>query len=184
MNETTTTTPAAPPRDARADTRDGLAGGLLGAALMALAAIALYPRVVAGGGALQPLNLIGAVFHHGWGALRGFSAAATTAGLLVHVVVALALGVGITSVVRRTHSSPTSEVAQTIVASLAVWVVAEFVVLPWLDPALRQGMPPWLFAMGHIAYGFGLGVYTAYAEAHARGTSELAAAGPHASAHT
>ncbi len=135
-------------------------GGLIGGMLMGMASMMLFP-LLGYGGFWQPINLIAAVVNRSWGDTGDFEAAPVLTEMMIHMAMSLMLGVTFAWVVGRSHGFNVWAVA----ASLAVWAVAHFAVLPFLDPIMARRFPYWLFAMGHALYGLGLGGYLAWATA-------------------
>jgi hypothetical protein len=151
---------------------DGIIGGLLGSVLMGMVAMILFP-IFAIGSFWQPMNLIAAVFNQPWGTDPGFGIASIV-GLIVHMMMAAILGL-IFVWSMRTRASGAALVGVAIVWGLVVWVVAHFIILPFIDPVMARIFPAWLFALIHAMYGVGLGWYVAWRWSHAPAAETRAA---------
>ncbi len=141
----------------------GLVGGIVGGVLMAALSMILFP-IVGAGGFFQPLNLIAAVHRPEWGMLSGFALEPCAAGLLIHLIVSVLVGIFLSFIFWDATSRP----LWLVIASLAVWAVAQYLILPAVDPVLVRTFPAWLFALAHAVYGIGLGGYLASRNFNAR----------------
>jgi hypothetical protein len=138
---------------------DGIIGGLVRPVLMGMVAMVLFP-LFGIGSFWQPLNLIAALFNQGRGT-NPFFGGSSILGLALHMMVAAILGL-IFAWSSRTRAAGGMLVGWAIVWGLVVWVVAQFFGVPLLDPVIARTFPAWLFAVGHVMYGVGLGGYLAW----------------------
>lgn len=143
---------------------DGIVGGLIGSVLMGMVAMILFP-IFGIGSFWQPMNTIAALFNQSWGTDPGFGVDSII-GLMVHMMMAAILGLMFAWAI-RTRASGVALVGWAIVWGLVVWVVAHFIVLPFVDPVMARLFPAWLFALVHVMFGVGLGWYLAWRWSHA-----------------
>jgi hypothetical protein len=137
---------------------DGLTGGIIGGVLMGMVSMVLFP-LLAIGGFWQPMNLISGVISQGWGLIAGFSPMPVLIGMMLHLTLSAVLGGIFAWIASRTVGNA---VLKAVVASLLIWAVAGFLVLPWVNPIMSMIFPQWLFALAHVMYGLGLGFYLAW----------------------
>lgn len=138
---------------------DGAIGGLIGGILQGMFTMLLF--VLLGiGGFWQPMNLIAALFNQQWGAIQGFEMLPVLLGMMIHLMFTAMLGAifawGLASRV------PDNVVLKAVIASLVVWVVADYLVLPIINPIMTRTIPDWLFAAAHVMFALGLGGYLAW----------------------
>ena len=145
---------------------DGPVGGIIGGVIMGMFSMVLFP-LLGIGGFWQPMNLIAALFEQSWGRIPGFEMLPVLVGMMIHLMMSVALGALFAWTVSKTGGG--NVVLAAIVASLLVWVVTDFLLLPIVNPIMTQLFPEWLFALDHMLYGLGLGGYLA-----TRGRRELA----------
>lgn len=138
---------------------DGIVGGLIGSVLMGMVAMILFP-IFGMGSFWQPMNLIAAVFNQRWGTDGGFGVDSIV-GFMVHMMMAAILGVMFAWGI-RTRASGVALVGWAIVWGLVVWVVAHFVILPFIDPVMARLFLAWMFGLAHAMYGVGLGWHIAW----------------------
>lgn len=136
----------------------GLVAGVCGGVLMGMFSMLLY-TLLAIGGFWQPMNLIAAVLDQDWGEIAAFEALPTLLGIAIHLVTSAIIGLVFAWMVGGIRDQV---VLKAIFAGLVVWVVAEFVVLPAVDPVMARVFPEWLFAAAHVVFGLGLGAYVAW----------------------
>lgn len=134
----------------------GIVGGIIGAVLMGMLSMILFP-LLGIGGFFQPMNLIGAVFNQSWEMVSGFALGPSVVGIIVHMMMSMIVGVIGSYLSRALHLD--YPLIWAVVYALIIWAIAELVILPLVDPILARLFPAWLFALAHIMYGIGLGGY-------------------------
>ncbi len=134
----------------------GAVAGLVGGIGM-IAWLAIFGLFVDGVGLLGVPKLIGATFYGRAALGPGFGAAWW--GLVLHMAVSIGFGVLFAAVAKR-ELDPMVEVAGAIVYGLFLWLVLTFVVMPAVDPVMREWIPRlssgWFGA--HVVYGACLGL--------------------------
>lgn len=129
----------------------GVRAGLFAGVMMAI--VHLLFTLARGAPLDEPARLVASTIL-GTSAMRG--AVAPFVGVLLHFVVSAALGAIFARLVGLTSRSRAMGIA--LVYSLAVWALAQFIVLPWVNPLMsgRFGVV-WPFFLAHLAYGLFLG---------------------------
>lgn len=138
--------------------RDGAIGGIAGGVLMGMFSMVAFP-LLGIGGFWQPMNLIAAVFNQEWGTVTGFRMLPVVLGMMIHLMMSAALGALFAWAAAR---RPGKLLLKAIAAALVIWILSDFLVLPFLDPILTRVFPEWLFALVHVMFGLGLGGYLAW----------------------
>ncbi len=134
---------------------DGLIGGLIGGALMGMLTMMLFWLM--GLGFWMPLKLIATlVMGPDAAASRGFEMMPVLVGMMIHMVLSMMSGAAMVWLGRHL---PGQVIVRAIVLSLLLWLVADFIVLPIIDPTFDRGMPEWIFAVAHVMYAVGLAGY-------------------------
>jgi hypothetical protein len=134
---------------------DGLVGGLIGGILMGMVTMLLF--VLLGKGFWLPMKLIATLLLGADAvATPGFAMMPVLVGMLIHMALSMMFGAAMTWLGRYL---PGEVLVRAIVLSLVLWAVTDFLVLPLLDQTFDRGMPSWVFAVGHLMYGIGLGGY-------------------------
>jgi hypothetical protein len=85
----------------------------------------------------------------------GFVAGPVIVGTLLHLIVAAALGALFGIMTRRVFHLPSdfgTPLMAGLIYGLLIWMVAYFVVLPILNPSLRETYAP-AFVVQHLVYG-------------------------------
>ncbi len=134
---------------------DGAIGGLIGGMLMGMVSMVLFPMLELGG-FWQPMNLIAALFNQEWGRIAGFALLPSMIGMMVHLMMSAGLGAVFAWTASRTGGNL---VVKAVLASLVVWALMDFLVLPIVNPIMDEVFVEWLFALVHVVYGVGLGGY-------------------------
>lgn len=140
-----------PTMDAGLLARRGAVGGLLGGLAMLLAAIVISG--LAGRGLLTPLRLVAAMVY---GAALG-GIAPVLVGLALHLGVTALFGVVLAFLVGG--SNPGNLVVWGIAYSVSLWVFAQFLIIPRLNPIMAAGCQPFFTLICHVIYGAVLGAY-------------------------
>ena len=131
----------------------GAVGGFLGAIAMALAAMAV--AALTGRGALTPLRLPAGTFF-GQAAMAGVGP--VVVGTIVHLVTGIALGVVFALLLRGFRPGL---VLWGMAFGALVWLLAEFALLPLVNPVMDTHTPPLLYLVDHLVFGAVLGSYLA-----------------------
>lgn len=139
---------------------DGVIGGIIGGVLMGMGSMILFP-VLWIGGFWQPMNLIGGLFNQEWGLIAGFALVPSLLGMMIHLIMSAGMGALFAWTSRQMRSAGTL-ILTAILMSLLVWVVADYLVLPFINPVMTVVFPDWLFAGVHVLFGLGLGGYLAW----------------------
>lgn len=132
----------------------------IGAGIVAAVAMAVWSMTIAaaeGLGFWLPVQLIAATFL-GVNAIVG-GVGTIVFGFILHFITASAWGVVFAALLSRTTPLPAAALIG-ILYGLGVWAVMRFLVLPWLDPTMsvRVSVLWWSFLVGHLIYGFALGL--------------------------
>lgn len=137
--------------------RGGAIGGFLAGVVMAM--VAMLYTLVAQGDLLAPLKQMGATFF----AADPASAASLLAGMMLHVITAIALGV-VFALVARGRLDGAGPLVVGGMAFIAVeWAVASFLVLPAIDKPLLTTFASVGGVVAHAMYGVVLGLWLARA---------------------
>ncbi len=131
--------------------RVGAIGGLIGGLAMGMWMMISYWATARG--FWRPLGYIGHFF------LRNpdiDDPSQIFVGAIVHMTVSVALGVAIASVLPRAY--PLAASVGALLIALAVWAFMQYIVLRALDQTAYFGLTPWAFAIGHLIYGWIVGV--------------------------
>ncbi len=138
-----------------ATVKAGIVAGLLGG--LAMAAWLMVFTWFTGRGVLTPLKLFGGLFYGRNALAPGLGPAFW--GLVAHLALSAALGVLFAAIFHR-EVAPLAEVASAIVYALLAWVLLTFVVLPVVNPLMREAVPSLSMAWfgAHVVYGGVLGV--------------------------
>lgn len=133
----------------------GVTAGIAGGG--AMAAFLLVWSAWRGPSALAAVQAMGGLFY-GRGAVGG-GGGPIFWGLAIHFAVSVALGVLFAAVVHR-QTDPLAAVTGGLLYGLAVWAVMTFVVVPIVDPALREFVSDRMFGWlaAHVPFGIALGV--------------------------
>lgn len=131
----------------------GVLAGSLGGALMGLWLMIWF--AADGAGFWTPMQLVAATFYGVEALVAG--AGSVLVGVLLHMAVAVALGLLFALVLHRAAPLATAFVAA-IAYALAVLVVGTFVVLPLVDDVMleRIALVPWAWVTAHGWYAVGL----------------------------
>lgn len=107
------------------------------------------------------MSLIGAMFNQEWGTIAGFALVPVLVGMMVHMMLSGGLGAMFAWTSSRMRGGTGGLILRAVVASLVVWLVADFLILPLINPIMTRVFPDWLFAVVHVVYGLGPGGYLA-----------------------
>ena len=128
----------------------GLGGGLAMAVIAALISLSLGHDIW-----LESKQIAAVVYGQDAVAQPGFVAGPVIVGTVIHLFVSAALG-AIFGIVTRRVLRLTSDYGVPVLAGLIygllVWLIAYFIVLPVVDPLLRETYAP-SFIVQHIVYG-------------------------------
>lgn len=138
---------------------EGAVGGVLGG--LAMGVFAMVVAAVMGQGFWAPLKMIAATFY-GEGAMAqpGFAAGPVLVGLTIHMVVSAVYG-GIYGAIGRVGWSTAAVIGWALAFGLAIWALADWVILPVFNPMMSAQAQPILFALEHAIFGLVLGWYLA-----------------------
>lgn len=142
------------PISLREATPPGIFCGLMGGAMMGAIAILF---ALSQGDIWKPMKLVAATLL-GPEALAGpgFQFGPVLAGLLIHLIMSVALGVFF--VWLGGYLGYGAATGWGIIFSLSIWVIMQFGILPVINPWLAAA-PPIPFAVAHLAFGLSLGTY-------------------------
>jgi len=143
--------------DSSAWIRRGAVGGFLAGVVMAM--VAMLYTLVAQGDLLAPLKQMGATFFTADAA----SAVSLLAGMMLHVMTAIGLGVVFALVARDRLDGAGPFVVGGMVFIAAEWAVASFLVLPAIDKPLLTTFASAGGVVAHAMYGVVLGLWLARA---------------------
>lgn len=129
----------------------GVAGGLVGAAVMAMWAMLIASAD--GMGFWRPVQLIAAAWL-GPAAMMHVSAVVIVAGLMTHMLMGAILGAGLQLLFQSLRiAAGWVRLGWGMMYGVAVWAVSQYVLLPVLDPAMAIHMPAGAFVVGHVMFG-------------------------------
>jgi hypothetical protein len=148
MNDNTTRT-----HTTRAWVRQGALGGLIAGIVMAM--VAMMYTLFAQGDLLAPLAQMGATF---FSATSG-SGISLLAGLMLHMVMSIILGIVFALVVVGRASGYGPLVSAGIVYIAFEWAIARFIVLPVVDPPLVNTFGGIGGIVAHMMFGITLGAW-------------------------
>lgn len=134
---------------------DGIIGGAIGGILMGMASMLLF--WLRDLGLWYPLRLIATLVR--WpdaAAERGFDLGPVLVGLIIHMALSMMFGVAMVLIGRRL---PGQVIIRSVVLSLVLWLATNFIALPLVDQIFYDQFPAWIFGVGHVMYGLGLGGY-------------------------
>lgn len=139
--------------------KTGAVGGLIGGVCMAL--VAMLTGVLMGQGIWYPLNVVGATLLRSLQAVPAaevaqFNLAALGAGFVVHFISSVGLGVAIVVILPTLPGRP---LVWSAVVGLALWAIAQFAVVPIINPIMAEGLNMPSFAIAHLAYSIAVGLY-------------------------
>ena len=135
--------------------RQGAIGGALAGTVMAM--VAMLYTLVAQGDLLAPLKQMGATFF----AADPASAASLLAGMMLHVMTAIILGVVFAIVARGRLDGAGPLVVGGMVFIAVEWAAASFLVLPAIDKPLLTTFASAGGVVAHAMYGVVLGLWLA-----------------------
>src|SRR5262249_34170437 len=147
--------------------------GIIGGAAMLLFSMIVF-LLAGAGGFTRPTQLIGAVFRQSWGDLSGFSLVPFVLGLFMHGCMSIAVGLVLGWMATAMRWKSAAVLAGSVVVSMIVWAVAQYTIVPMVDPVMARNFPAWIFALAHATFGVAAGGYLAH---------ELLLARPHAHEH-
>lgn len=133
--------------------RVGLTGGTLGG--LAMVAVAIAYGILSGRGVWLPVNLIGATLIRDLQTaspetLSAFNLAALVAGLLLHAVMSVGLGL-LFAVLLPTLPGPA--IIWSLTVGPMLWIVASVLALPLINPLMAKHVDGGSFLVAHVAYG-------------------------------
>lgn len=135
----------------------GLAAGIGSASVMAV--VMMLGSSLAGTGFWTPINAIGSFFQGGPLRLE-FAGSVTLLGVAIHLLVGGLLGVLYASAQELIDLPSLLIVA--VYYGLVTWFVSTFAVLSWLRPGIHEVWKAWPVFIGHLSFGFLLGLTAAY----------------------
>jgi hypothetical protein len=138
--------------------RLGLSGGALGGVAMIVVAL-IYGWQHSS--IWLPVNLIGATIVRDLQSaspaeLSNFNLAAFTAGLALHLIMSVGLGL-LFALILPTFPGPV--IIWSLTIGPALWVLASLLILPTLNPVMNQYVDRPSFFAAHFAYGLVLGLW-------------------------
>jgi hypothetical protein len=142
----------------------GVIGGLWGG--LAMVPVALVYGIVSGRGVWYPVNLIAATVLRSWqrvplDQLMRFSFGGLAAGLLIHLLMCVVLGLIFATLLPTLPGSP---IFWAFVVGPILWAGAIFAGLPLVNPVMAQHVDWLSFAIANIVYSLVLGLWVARSE--------------------
>jgi hypothetical protein len=139
----------------------GLIGGGLGGIAMAIPALAY--GLLSGYGIWYPINLVAATLMRQMQGmnrqeLAAFNPAALVVGVIIHLVVASAIGLLFALLLPTLPGRP---VIWALLVGPMLWFSATLIVLPQVNPVMSQLLDWPSFAVANIVYGLFMGVWVA-----------------------
>ena len=128
----------------------GLGGGIAMAIVGAIISASLDGDIW-----LESKQIASIVYGPAATAQPGFVAGPVIVGTLLHLIIAAALGALFGIMTRRVFHLPSdfgTPLMAGLIYGLLIWMVAYFVVLPIIDPSLRETYAP-AFVVQHLVYG-------------------------------
>lgn len=137
----------------------GVAGGLLGG--LAMVPVALVYGVLSGRGVWYPVNLIAATLIRSWQGvpldqLMRFSLIGLIAGLVIHLLMCVVLGLTFAALLPTLPGSP---IFWAFVVGPILWAGAIFAGLPLFNAVMAQHVDWLSFAIANIVYSLVLGLW-------------------------
>ena len=136
--------------------RHGAVGGLIGGMVMAM--VAMLYTLVAQGDLLAPLKQMGATFFRS----DSGSAGSLIAGLMLHMMMSVALGIIFALIVRGRATGFGQLIVAGMIFIAVEWAIARFVVLPIVDQPLVATFGASGGIIAHAMYGAVLGLWLAW----------------------
>jgi uncharacterized membrane protein YagU involved in acid resistance len=140
----------------------GLGGGIAG--LVGGIAMAIVAAILAASRGndiwLEAKQIANPLFTTDVGALPGFVAGPVIVGTLIHLFLSIVFGSTYSIIMRRIFKLPSDmgvPVLAGLIFGLTIWMIAYFVVLPIVNPALLDMYQP-AFVIQHIVYGIVTGL--------------------------
>lgn len=133
----------------------GAVGGVIGGMVMAM--FAMIFAAANGKGFLMPLKLIAATLFSK-DAMSG-GAGVLLVGLMIHMMASIGWGIIFAAVMRRALSTANG-IPIGAIFGIVVWAIMTFVVLPLVNPVMRQSvsMMPGAWFIEHVLFGMGVGL--------------------------
>jgi hypothetical protein len=136
---------------ARQVIRVGVVGGVLGGAIMAVWSMGVL--WFTGLGFWTVLNLIAHTFVRSVPIDSTFNVTGTVLGTVIHMTVAVVIGVGLTAIARWAALPVPVLALVGAVAVLTIWLFMQFVLWMVIDSVAAQSFTPWVMGVGHLTYG-------------------------------
>lgn len=137
--------------------RRGALAGMGGGAMMAMfAMLAMWLDGSAATGFWTPVNLIAHTLWRDAPLDSTFSIGALALGVVVHMMMAMALGAAVAMLVSRAPRlgrSLGSRLAVGTGVAVMVWIVMQYVAWPLVDRAAADAFTTWIFAASHVVFG-------------------------------
>ncbi len=134
----------------------GALAGMVGGMVMAMwSMIALWLN---GSGFWLPLNLIAHTFWRDAPLDAKFCFSAALAGLVIHMVMSMMVGVVFALGVQRFHGNLAALTVLGMIVGIMMWLVMQYGVWRVVDADAAAAFTPWVFAVGHAMFGAVTGV--------------------------
>lgn len=133
----------------------GALAGIIGGVIMAM--FVMIVAAVKGMGFLMPLKLIGATLFGKDAMADGVGV--LLVGLMIHMIASIGWGILFTAVFQRALSVANG-IPIGAIFGIIVWAIMTFVVLPLVNPIMRQSvsMMPGAWFIEHLLFGMGAGL--------------------------
>jgi hypothetical protein len=135
----------------------GALAGMAGGAMMAMfAMVAMWLDGSTTTGFWTPINLIAHTLWRGAPLEYEFSLGALVLGLILHMMMAITLGIAVATIVgkvARLGTSLSSRLLTGVGIALLVWVVMQYLAWPLVDRAAAEAFTTWIFAVSHVIFG-------------------------------
>jgi hypothetical protein len=129
----------------------GALGGMVGG--MAMAMWSMIVLWLNGSGFWRPLNLIAHTFWRDSPLDAKFCFSSALAGLVIHMMMSMMVGVVFALGVQRIHGSLAAVTGLGMIVGIMIWVVIQFGVWRVVDADAAMAFTPWVFAVGHAMFG-------------------------------
>lgn len=125
----------------------GMAGGMV---------MAMWSMIVLwlnGSGFWRPLNLIAHTFWRDSPLDAKFCFSAALAGLVIHMMMSMMVGVVFALGVQRIHGGLAAVTGLGMIVGIMMWLVMQYGVWRMVDADAAMAFTPWVFAVGHAMFG-------------------------------
>ncbi len=116
---------------------------------------------ITGVGVWRPPNLIATIVLGPSANTGDFSATAFAAGMLLHVLTSIAMGLGYAWLAARVlpRLKPWPELGAIVVYALLSWAAYQWLIMPWIAPTMDENVAPSSLAIAHVVLALGFAAW-------------------------